>query len=233
VENIWLQSVVDNYRKFFGDGSVDVVIDIGTRDGDDAEFFREKLSAGRVIAIDANPLAVEKTKAKYPDFEVLESAISDVAGETTFYKIDSGNKDVDGCSSIYADKIVREGIFEGKYEVIDVQVRRMDSVLSDLGLWGKLVDVVKVDIEGFTYECVVGFGTQVGNVKVFHLETEKNATRPGHSGNVAVAKLMRQLGFALVDMSYEWGPGVQDQVWINKKLADADVLNQFSELREK
>ena len=232
MENIWLQPVVDNYKKFFGD-VVDVVIDIGSRDGDDAEFLREKLAAGRVIAIDANPVAVERTVAKYPEFEVIHTAVSDVSGETKFYKVDSGDKDVDGCSSIYADKIVRESVFDGKYEVIDVQVTRMDRILKDLGLWDKVVDVVKVDIEGFTYECVVGFGTQVGNVKVFHLETEKNATHPDHKGNVAVAKLMRQLGFALVDLSYEWGPGVQDQVWINRKLANGDVLNEFSELWEK
>jgi FkbM family methyltransferase len=232
MENIWLQPVVDNYNKFFG-GVADVVIDIGTRDGDDAEFLREKLSAEKVIAIDANPTAVEKTKAKYPEFVVVHTAVSDVSGETTFYKVDSGDKDVDGCSSIYADKIVREKVFEDKYEVIDVQVTRMDALLRKVGLWGSIVDVVKVDIEGFTYECIVGFGRLVGNVKMFHLETEKNATHPNHKGNVAVAKLMRQLGFALVDLSYEWGPGIQDQVWVNRALADGDVLREFQELREK
>lgn len=232
MENIWLQPMVDNYKKFFGDVA-DVVIDIGTRDGDDAEFLREKLSAGKVVAVDANPVAVEKTKAKYPGFIVVHTAVSDVSGKTTFYKVDSGDKDVDGCSSIYADKILRESVFDGKYEVIDVQVTRMDALLRKVGLWGSIVDVVKVDIEGFTYECIVGFGAQVGNVKMFHLETEKNATRPDHKGNVAVAKLMRQLGFALVDLSYEWGPGIQDQVWINRKLANGDVLKDFQELREK
>jgi FkbM family methyltransferase len=224
--------MVDNYKKFFGDVA-DVVIDIGTRDGDDAEFLREKLSAGRVIAIDANPLAVEKTRAAYPDFEVIESAISDTAGESSFYQVNSGDAGMDGCSSIYAQRIVQAEVFEGKYKVIDVQVRRMERILKDMDLWDKVVDVVKVDIEGFTYECIVGFGTQVGNVKMFHLETEINATHPWHKGNVAVAKLMRQLGFALVDLSYEWGPGVQDQVWINRKLANGDVLKDFQELREK
>jgi FkbM family methyltransferase len=232
MENIWLQPMVDNYKKFFGDVA-DVVIDIGTRDGDDAEFLREKLSAGRVIAIDANPAAVEKTKANYPEFVVVHTAVSDVSGETKFYKIDSGDKDMDGCSSIYSDKIVNEIVFQGKYEVIDVQVTRMDALLRKVGLWGSIVDVVKVDIEGFTYECILGFGRLVGNVKMFHLETEKNGSHPGHKGNVAVARLMRELGFALVDLSYEWGPNVQDQVWINRNLANPDVLNEFSELKEK
>jgi hypothetical protein len=36
-----------------------------------------------------------------------------------------------------------------------------------------------------------------------------------------------------IDLSYEWGPGVQDQVWINRNLANPDVLNEFSELKEK
>jgi FkbM family methyltransferase len=234
MENVWLQPVVDNYRKFFGDKDAKVVIDIGTRDGDDAEFLREKLSAEKVLAIDANPIAVEKTAEKYPSFRVLHSAISDTSGKLVrFYQVNSGDKNLDGCSSIFADKIIREQIFEDKYTIIDVPIERMDAVLENFNLLDKLIDVVKVDIEGFTYQCVIGFGLQVKNVKIFHLETEKAATHTEHKGNVEVAKLMRKLGFVLVDLSYEWGPGIQDQVWINRALADADVLKDFSELREK
>ena len=80
MENIWLEPVVENYKKYFGNKIAKLVIDVGTRDGDDAEFLREKLRAKRVIAIDANPIAVEKTRNAYPSFEVYETAISDFVG---------------------------------------------------------------------------------------------------------------------------------------------------------
>ena len=33
---------------------------------------------------------------------------------------------------------------------------------------------------------------------------------------------MEENGFALVDISYEWGWGIQDQVWVNKALVQTN-----------
>lgn len=234
MENKWLDSVIVAYKQFFGDTAT-IAMDIGTRDGDDAEFFREHLGASQIYAFDANPKAVAKTKEQYPDFQVFESAVSNYDGKTSFMAVDSGNKDVDGCSSIYAEKIVANqgNNFLGKYEEIEVDVIRMDSFLESQGLEESIIGVIKVDIEGFSYECIEGFGKYVKNVEIFHLETERESSHPNHKNNREVAKLMRRLGFALVDVSYEWGRGVQDQVWINKNLvSDASVLENFVEVSE-
>ena len=68
-----MDSVIEAYRTYFGD-TAQVVFDVGTRDGDDAEFLRENLHASQVYAIDANPAAVALTKKNYPNFEIIETA---------------------------------------------------------------------------------------------------------------------------------------------------------------
>jgi len=231
MENKWLDSVIVAYKKYYGNVAP-IVMDIGTRDGDDAQFFRERLEVSEVYAFDANPKAVAKTKEQYPDFKVFELAVSNYNGKTSFMAVDSGDRNVDGCSSIYAEKIVSNegGNFEDKYQEIEVDVTRMDTFIETNNLNNSLISIVKVDIEGFTYECIEGFGDYVKNVLIFHLETEREATHPEHKNNIQVATLMRTLGFVLVDLSYEWGWGIQDQVWINKEIVVNQILfNNFVE----
>lgn len=219
MENKWLDSVISGYRRHFGPGDADIVFDVGTRDGDDAEFLREKLNAKRVYAIDANPLAVKKTRAAYPKFEVIETAVSDYTGTTEFLQILSDDKNFAGTSSIDTTKEDREEIFRGLANRIEVSVIRMDQLLTDLDLTDNVIDVMKVDVESYTYETLLGLGDKLQDVKVYHLETERKYLRPGHRNNVQVAALMRSKGFWLYDLSYEWGQGIQDQVWINTALA--------------
>jgi hypothetical protein len=79
-----------------------------------------------------------------------------------------------------------------------------------------LLDLVKVDVEGFTWEVLNGFGLRLRDVKMFHLETDHIKTQPNHKSPEEIAAFMEANDFFLVDKSYEWGPGIEDQIWINK-----------------
>ena len=97
MENIWLQPAVETYKQYFG-GTAETIIDVGTRDGDDAEFLRQQLGGKYIYAIDANPIAVEATMDRYPEFEVFETAISNYNGTTSFVQIVSDRIDEAGSS---------------------------------------------------------------------------------------------------------------------------------------
>lgn len=220
-----LEPVVTNYRKFFGD-TAKIVFDIGTRDGNDANYISKALKSNIVYAIDANPKSVEKTLASYPWIRVKQLAISDFDGESTFQQVNSGNENMDGCSSLFAEKVDKEPQFSDVVNVIDTKVARMDSLLQEEELLGK-IDIVKVDTEGYTWQVLQGFGERLKDVKLFHLETESDATHKEHKNNKEVAKFMEEQGFVLVDLSYEGsmglGKGIEDQVWVNPKLATRNV----------
>ena len=212
MENIWLEPAVKIFKEYFGN-TAKIIIDVGTRDGDDAEYFKEKLNGKEIYAIDANPVAVALTKSNYPNFNIFETAVSDFDGKTSFEQILAEDKDKAGCSSI-----VRIHEFDGiTNNTIMVPVTRLDTFFKENGLHDKTIDIVKVDVEGFSYEVIVGMGNQLQNVKLFHLETETFLRHKGHKNNEDVKRFMIKNNFILKNLSYEWGPTVEDQVWINQK----------------
>jgi FkbM family methyltransferase len=217
IENVNpLEVAVTSYRKFFGD-TASLVVDVGTRDGDDAYYLYSKLNSSKVIAIDANPVAVELTKNKYYWMDVLYTAVSDTEGTAEFYQVNSQDKEVMGTSS-FIDKststVVPAEFYSGIVDKITVPVTRMDKILPE----GE-VDVIKVDTEGYTWQVLKGLGDRIKDVKLLHLETEPNQLSPEHVTTKDITSFMEEQGFYLADVSYEWGPHIQDQVWVNKSKA--------------
>ena len=215
-----LEPVVTNFRKFFGKNA-DVVIDLGSRDGEDAYYLSKQLHSKKVFAIDANPDAIEIIKTRYPWMQIRYCAISDTNGETTFQRVRDDDVSMVGCSSIYANKVANEPQFEGKVDLINVPLKTMQTFMAEETL--EDIDVIKVDTEGYTWQVLQGFGDKLNKVRLLHLETEKDATHAERRNNKEVSKFMEDNGFVLVDLSYEGSGGInggiEDQIWVNPKLA--------------
>ena len=207
--NVWLDPIVDKYKQYF-DNEASVIFDVGSRDGDDAAYLMDRLGAEHVYAIDANPIAIEQIKDKHPDFNTFFTAVSEYDGTTEFVQIVSDDKDHAGSSSIENYSFFEEAT----YNTITVPITRMDTFIEKHGLQETILDVVKVDIEGYSYEFIMGMGEYVNNVKLFHLETEMFDRHPGHKNNNLVIDLMTERGFLLCHTSYQW-ENIQDQIWIN------------------
>lgn len=213
-----LEPLVTNYRKFFGD-TAKIIYDVGTRDGHDAQYLKEQLNGQYIYAIDANPKAVELTKKNYPEFNTLYTAVSDYVGVTSFQQVNHEREDYVGCSSIYAEKLAKNDDFAGSVTEIIVPVNTMKGIIDSVHKPGEIIDVIKVDIEGYTWEFLVGLNSHLSSVKCLHLETEWYPTHDNHKNSDFIADHMRFNGFYLADKSYEWGAPIEDQVWINKELA--------------
>lgn len=213
-----LEPLVTNYRKFFGDTAT-IIYDVGSRDGDDAEYLRESLNASEVHCIEANPDLAPKIADKYPSFKIYQTAISNFVGTTKFQKVDHERADYVGCSSIYAEKLNNQEDLKGAVTEIEVPVTTITTILNNNHGDKTLIDLIKVDIEGYTWEFLDGLGESISLVKCFHLETEQYATHPNHRASSLIAERMHFHGFYLADKSYEWGWSIEDQVWINKSLA--------------
>ncbi len=95
---------------------------------------------------------------------------------------------------------------------IKVPTRRLDDVIKSLGHENTEIDIMKIDIEGFTYEALQSLGKYLRNVRVFELETEIEGYARAHT-NLDIALFMEEQGYKCVDLFYEWPPSIQDQVW--------------------
>jgi len=215
-----LEPVIINYRKYFG-AKAPLIMDIGTRDGNDAFYLYKELQGTKVIAVDANPKCVEMVKNKYPWMYLYECAITDKDGQTTFTQVTSDQIEILGTSSIFNKDTSIDppsSYYEGITKDITVSTSRADTLLiktEDLGI----IDVVKVDTEGYSWQVLQGFGDRLNDVRLFHVETESIQLHPDHVTGDKVAEFMRSKGFVLVDTSHEWGDKMEDQIWVNPSLA--------------
>jgi len=215
-----LEPVITNYRKYFG-AKAPLIIDIGTRDGDDANYLYQELLGTKVIAVDANPRCYQIVKSRYPWMHTYQCAITDKDGEVTFNQVTDDNLELLGTSSIFSKDTSIDppaSFFEGKTQEITVPSSRLDTLLvktSD----GGTIDVVKIDTEGYSWQVLQGFGERLKDVKLFHIETEAVQLHPEHVTKDAVAEFMSSHGFVLVDTSHEWGAKMEDQIWVNPSLA--------------
>lgn len=213
-----LEPLVTNYRKFFGD-TAKYIYDVGSRDGDDAAYLRDMLNARMVLAVEANPSLAPKIMCKYPNFIVLPTAVSNYVGVTDFYVVEHERMDYVGCSSIYADKLMNQEDIVSAVTKIEVPVTTMTRILDNYHYLQEPIDLIKVDIEGYTWQFLEGLGEHINNVRCFHLETERYHTHSQHKTSGFIRDFMEFNNFYLADRSYEWGIEIEDQVWINKNLA--------------
>lgn len=199
-----MAELVKIYKQHFD--TCDALWDVGTRDGNDAAYLAKELAAKSVYAIDANPTAIQKTKSNYPEMNVIHTAIADYEGEAEFTEVVSDNPDYAGCSSLTV-RMDNTTLTHRKHKV---KVTTLES------LFESAPDLVKIDLEGYTYEALRGMGDTLQYVKCLHLETELQPHHEGAKTSQDVADFMIAAGFELKAKLYEWA-GVEDQVWINPK----------------
>lgn len=210
-EDEWLQVIVDTYQKYF-DGKVTRIVDAGSRDGDSSQWLISKLDmedSFEAICIDARKEAAELIKEKYPSFTVFTTAVSDFVGEADFVNF----KDTEflGSSSLVPE---RAKAYNTESFIIKVPVTRLDMILGPGD-----IEILKIDVEGHSVPVILGMGTRMSDVLIAHIETEtpERSAWGEKANNLEVMKIMQDLGFSLIGISYQWGLSIQDQIWINTK----------------
>ena len=208
---IWLQPIIDGYQKHFS-GPISKIIDVGSRDGDDAQWLLLQLGnedACEVICIEARENAALEIKNKYPNFTVFQTAVSNFIGEAKFVQMN--NPEFFGSSSL---ELTRANAYQTESTIIDVPVTRLDAIIEP-----GIIDVLKIDVEGHSVPTIEGMGSLMKDVLIAHIETEtpERAAWGEPSNNLKVIEIMQDLGFCLANVSYQWGWGIQDQTWVNTK----------------
>lgn len=217
--NKWLDSTVKTYRETFGVADSPIIYEVGSRDGDDGVELGERISdpleskgLPQIVLFECNPPHIEKIRENYPDATLVECAISDKKGTAEFLQI-HGDEDYMGSSSLDLNRVDYPWV--KKTSTIKVPTRRLDSVIEELGHQKIDIDIMKIDIEGYTWEALQGLGKYLRNVRVFHLETEIEGVARDKT-NLDVALFMQERGYICTALEHEWGDKIQDQVWLRK-----------------
>jgi FkbM family methyltransferase len=212
-QNKWLDSPVNTYLSYFGRTDNPVIYEVGSRDGNDGIELANRISEGsilweNIVLFECNPPQQEVIRQSYPSATLITEAISNKKGTTSFLQIE-GDANNRGSSSMDLSRVNYPWV--QKTNTIEVPTRRLDDVIDQLG--HKDIDIMKIDIEGYTYEALDGLGKYLNRVKVFHLESEIEGVAVNKT-NLDIALFMQERGYLCTALEHEWGDRIQDQTWV-------------------
>lgn len=212
--NRWLTSTVDAYLKEFGYSKNPIVYEVGSRDGHDGVELANRIREGERLVVDknivlfeCNPPQIEVVNRNYPEATIITEAISNKKGTVEFMQIHGDNNMV-GSSTMNTK---RNDNWIKKTSTIKVKTRPLDDVIQELG--HNEIDIMKIDLEGYTWEALESLGKLLRTVKVFHLETEVEGYARNKT-NLDIAHYMEQKGYKCTSLEGEWLPDIQDQIWL-------------------
>lgn len=207
-ENRWLDTVIKVYKFNFGTTPTPVVWEVGSRDGHDGVELAKRIYKGdekwfwsraTVVCFEPNPAQARIINENYPTVRVEELAASNITGTSDFI-VYKGNEGDVGSSSL--DLNWKGDDLEG--DVIKVKTVKLRDMISK----HDKIDIMKIDVEGYSMEVLEGLGSKLRNIKVFHIETE---TWTG--SDKKVRDYMNSKGYILVDTVEQYG-GMPDMVFV-------------------
>lgn len=204
-----LDCIVNTYKKYFGENA-ETIVEIGSRDGHDSFYLSKKMNSSRVYTFEANPYCYTVITTNYPEFNNIYGAVSNFSGQSEFNVVQSNDWNAVGTSSL-RDR--NDSWYEGKSSKIIVDVSTMKDYILSYKLPSEL-DIVKIDVEGCSFEVLEGFDYLLSTVKVFHIENETYAYWSGQKLADEVAELLESKGF-FKDYQENFGENSIDEVWVN------------------
>lgn len=184
----------------FGDypvGDYRVIVDVGAARGDYAARAALLFPLTRAVMVEARPKAAADIRARFkgdPRFSVVEAAISDECGRTTFHV----NEMEDSSSILSIDRSVSESAFGksfGNVEEIDVETMTLDALYQKEGL--AAVDLLKVDIQGAEKRLIAGGAAALAKTGSVLIEVNFERFYDGAPLFHEIDALMNDRGFRL------------------------------------
>ncbi len=191
--------------------SVKTILEIGSRDGNDANQLMNyfNLNSDDVWVVEPNPKQVTIIESSYPKFNLIPKAIFSEETEHDFYQVDNNNPNDVGTSSLINRN---DDWYESKTNIIKVKTITGKQLLTKIN---RDIDVCKIDVEGLTIEVLISFNNTLSQIKSFHLECEHKEVWKGQKLYDDVAKFLTDNNYTQIYFNYCPGGTLQsDSIWV-------------------
>lgn len=222
--NRWLTSTVDTYLKEYGLSEKPLIYEVGSRDGHDCRELSQRIHNNfpnvgsedvTMVLFECNPPSIETIKQNYPEATLITDAISNISGKTVEFLQMKGDQNIVGSSSMDLNRVNEPWLKD--YEIIKVKTKRLDEVIEQLGHQNTEIDIVKIDVEHYSYQALLSMGKYLRNARVLHVETEIEGSARAES-NLDILYFMEKNGFKLMATESEWGDPIQDHIYLRVDL---------------
>lgn len=189
--------------------NVSKVLEIGSRDGDDAAYMAQSFGvpASMVWLCEPNPAQAQVIRDKYPDFNLIDKAIFDKPGTLDFLQMHGSPPEI-GTSSLMPRSL--DNLYDRATRIQVEAITGQDLLAMIPGEIG----VCKVDVEGATYQVLKSMGDDLKRIKAFHLECEHVEVWTNQEQYNSIASFMIEMGYEQVDFQYVIGTIQSDSIWI-------------------
>ena len=187
---------------------VNVVLDIGSRWGQDSLILKNLFPAAKIYAFECTPFSIEHWKENVDDEDIIlvEKAACDFTGETKFY-VNNADKTItphphgnQGANSLF------KANHTYPYETyIQDEIVVPCTTISDWAAENniKKIDVVWMDIQGAELEALKGMGSLIKTIRDIHLEVEFRPVYLGQPLFDEIDEFLKEFGFKFVCFEYK------------------------------
>ena len=175
----------------------DIVIDVGANFGEYSLIASKKTKIGRVIAIEPLRENVERLKKnfllnKLSNYEVIESAVGNESKKMPLYKKN------DNVGYGFLDPTINE---KQLIQTTEITVETIDDIISSRKI--KKVNMLKIDVEGFEYEVLLGCKNSFKENKIEKIICEIHLQYLEKKGlsKYSIFKLLEENGFLINEIN--------------------------------
>lgn len=184
------------------------VIELGSRDGHNAQEMADIFLPDRIITIEANPRCWEDICKSYPHFENYNVAISNRSGSMDFYAV---RHDFDPVL-LGQSSLLYKPSYDNIADKIEVSALTMDDFVEQHNI--SEIEVMKVDVEGATLEVFEGF-SKIRMTRLLHVESEHKSFWEGQRLYEDTASFLTDAGYEQVFFAPVW-TDQSDSIWLRK-----------------
>jgi len=201
------------------------VFDIGSRDGDDANMLGNAFNIAHenIYTFECNTTNYESIISKYPKMNNFSFGVSNKNGEETFYNV-TNSSNIGVSSFLKENKEIQKN--SRQFIETTVNTKRMDDFLTENNI--NNLDIVKIDVEGFSYECLEGFGEKIQNIKIIHIENEHKECWENQKLYDDVHNMLVKQNFSRVLFKYGNEKKEQsDSIYVNNEFVSKEKIRDY------
>jgi len=217
-----VQRFYDAYIQHFN-SKPNTILEIGSRDGNDAEIWRKMadIDVRNVFIVEAHPELAREITRKY-DFRVFPFALGAEPGIYEFNAIPlTFDPSLVGTSSLLTkdEEYLKKAGGDPKIHNPERWIKTL-LVKGETLLWlidRPEIDLVKIDVEGTTFQVLKGFGDGIRALKLLHLEVEFIPIWHNQTTFEQIKPYLQYYGFEELYYEPRYYNGQQgDSIWVRK-----------------
>jgi len=199
-----MQEFISLSKKLIPEHEIKNIVEIGSLDGADSMFFKTHYPQSNVFCIEGLPDNFNKFLSGLKTITPINAVIANYDGMIKYHK-----KNINGIHGIL-DRGQQYGT-----DILDLTCYTMKTICENYKI--DSMDLVKIDVEGATFEILESMGDLINTIKIMHIETESYEFFKGQKLHNIVSDFLLDSGFTMIDKTDALISGgyQHDSVWIN------------------